>query len=190
MGVTRWPGDSELPVALRCTALLDFQFPGQMPADRVWSPFATMPYVIMYNKKLDGSAIIKNAPHPKAAKLLLDWTVSKAMQQLMVERFGRRSPRTRSASRSGSTPFCLQHGDLDRVLGLVAPRPFLALAGEGDPIFPLAGVRATVRKARRAYAAAAHRVRLRVYPGGHGFSAPMREAAYAWLDRWLRPGGP
>ena len=86
-------------------------------------------------------------------------------------------------------PGLLRYGDLDRVLGLVAPRPFLALAGKDDPIFPLVGVHATVRAARRAYAEAAHRLRLRVFPGGHGFSAPMREAAYAWLDRWLRPGG-
>ncbi len=86
-------------------------------------------------------------------------------------------------------PGLLRHGDLDRVLGLVAPRPFLALAGHDDPIFPLAGVRATVRHARPAYAEAANRFRLRVFPGGHGFSAPMREAAYGWLDRWLCRGG-
>jgi dienelactone hydrolase len=86
-------------------------------------------------------------------------------------------------------PGLLQHGDLDRVLGLVAPRPFLALAGKDDPLFPLVGVRATVRAARHAYAGATHRLRLRVFPGGHAFSSPMREAAYAWLDRWLRPGG-
>jgi iron(III) transport system substrate-binding protein len=188
-------------------------FPGQVPADRVWSPFTTMPYVIMYNKKLvseaekpkswkdvldpkwkgkvayadasksgssytllvawlsiygknetgwkfvedllrqckvlpkssmtyqgvangeypigltfeqaafdylkggapigliypsegtaitlDGSAVIKNAPHPNAAKLFLDWTVSKEMQQLMVERFGRRSVRKDVGSPAG-----------------------------------------------------------------------------------------
>jgi dienelactone hydrolase len=86
-------------------------------------------------------------------------------------------------------PGLLQYGDLDRVLSLVAPRPFLALAGKDDPIFPLAGVRPTVRAARRAYGGAKERLRLRVFPGSHGFSAPMRDAAYAWLDRWLRPGG-
>jgi dienelactone hydrolase len=80
-------------------------------------------------------------------------------------------------------------GDLERVLALATPRPFLVLAGREDPIFPLAGVRATVRGARRAYERARDRLRLRVFPGGHGFSAPMREAASAWLDRWLRPGG-
>jgi len=80
-------------------------------------------------------------------------------------------------------------GDLERVLALAAPRPFLVLAGREDPIFPLAGVRATVRGARCAYEQARDRLRLRVFPGGHAFSTPMREAASAWLDRWLRPGG-
>ena len=185
-------------------------FPGQIPADRVWTPFTTMPYVIMYNKKLvgeaekpkawkdlldpkwkgkiayadasksgssytllvtwltiygkndagwkfvedlvrlckvlpkssmtyqgvangeypigltfeqgafeylkggapvgliyptegtaitlDGSALIKNSPHPNAAKLFLDFTASKELQDIMVDRFGRRSVRKDVAS--------------------------------------------------------------------------------------------
>jgi iron(III) transport system substrate-binding protein len=188
-------------------------FPGQAPADRVWIPFTTMPYVIMYNKKLvseaekpkswkdvldakwkgkvayadasksgssytllvtwlsiygknnvgwkfvedllrqckvlpkssmtyqgvangeypigltfeqaafdylkggapigliypsegtaitlDGTAIIKNAPHPNAAKLFTDFTVSKEIQQIMVAEFGRRSVRKDVGSPSG-----------------------------------------------------------------------------------------
>jgi iron(III) transport system substrate-binding protein len=188
-------------------------FPGQIPADHVWTPFTTMPYVIMYNKKLvseaekpkawkdlldpkwkgkiayadasksgssytllvtwltiygkndagwkfvedllrqckvlpkssmtyqgvangeyplgptfeqgafeylkggaavgliyptegtaitlDGSAVIKNAPHPTAAKLFLDFTVSKELQDIMVERFGRRSVRKDVKSPAG-----------------------------------------------------------------------------------------
>jgi len=84
-------------------------------------------------------------------------------------------------------PGLLRHGDLERVLGLVAPRPFLVVAATDDPIFPLAGVRATVRGARAAYGLARDRLGLGAFPGGHEFSAPMREAAYAWLDRWLRP---
>ncbi len=180
-------------------------FPGQMPADRQWTPFTVMPYIIMYNKKLvpeaeapkswkdvldarwkgkvayadatksgssytllvtwltvfgkndagwkyvedvlrqskvlpkssmtyqmvanaeiplgltfeqaafeylkggapiglvypaegtaiipDGSAVIANAPHPNAARLFLDFTVSKEGQALVVDKFGRRSVR-------------------------------------------------------------------------------------------------
>lgn len=82
-------------------------------------------------------------------------------------------------------PGLLRYGDLDRVLALVAPRPFLMLAGSDDPLFPLEGVQATIRGARRAYGRVKNRLRLEVFPAGHGFPAPMREAAYAWFDRWL-----
>jgi len=85
-------------------------------------------------------------------------------------------------------PGLLRYGDFGQVLGLVAPRPFLVLAGSGDPLFPLDGVRATLRGAQRAYGKARDRLRLEIYPAGHGFPAPMREAAYAWFDRWLTPG--
>jgi hypothetical protein len=86
-------------------------------------------------------------------------------------------------------PGLLRYGDLDLVLGLVAPRPFLVLAGSADPKFPLKGVQATVRRARRAYGRARERLRLDIFPAGHDFATPMRESAYAWFDRWLRPGG-
>jgi dienelactone hydrolase len=82
-------------------------------------------------------------------------------------------------------PGLLRYGDLERVLRLVAPRPFLVLAGRDDPIFPLAGVRATVRGARDVYRKAPEHLRLGIFAGGHGFSPPMRETALAWLDRWL-----
>ncbi|HYL81886.1 MAG TPA: hypothetical protein VEU07_13790, partial [Candidatus Acidoferrum sp.] len=61
------------------------------------------------------------------------------------------------------------------------------LAGSGDPLFPLEGVQATVHGAKRAYTGTKERLGLEIFPVGHGFSGPMREAAYAWLDRWLRP---
>jgi len=83
-------------------------------------------------------------------------------------------------------PGLFRSGDLDRVLGLVAPRPFLALAGSEDPLFPLEGVQAVMRGARRAYGRSKDRLRLEVFPGGHGFPLPMREVVYAWFDRWLK----
>ena len=83
-------------------------------------------------------------------------------------------------------PGILRYGDLDQVLGLVAPRPFLVLAGGGDPLFPLEGVQTTVREAQSAYGKARDRLQLEVFLVGHGFAAPMREASYAWFDRWLK----
>ncbi|HEY2941564.1 MAG TPA: dienelactone hydrolase family protein, partial [Vicinamibacteria bacterium] len=80
------------------------------------------------------------------------------------------------------------HGDYGAVLALVAPRPFLVAARSEDPIFPMEGIEETVAAARRAYAAegAADRLATFYEPGPHQFSAAMREAAYAWLDRWLK----
>jgi dienelactone hydrolase len=80
------------------------------------------------------------------------------------------------------------HGDYGAVLALVAPRPFLVAARSEDPIFPMEGIEETVAAARRAYAAAGAADRLATFyePGPHQFSPAMREAAYGWLDRWLK----
>jgi iron(III) transport system substrate-binding protein len=49
----------------------------------------------------DGSALIANAPHPNAARLFLDFTVSKEGQALIVDKFGRRSVRRDVATPAG-----------------------------------------------------------------------------------------
>jgi dienelactone hydrolase len=85
-------------------------------------------------------------------------------------------------------PGLARHGDLDCVLSCVAPRPFLALNGGADPIFPTDGVEATMAGARPAYeaAGAGKQLDLRLYAGqGHAFTAAMRAEAYAWLDTML-----
>lgn len=84
-------------------------------------------------------------------------------------------------------PGLAEHGDYGAVLALVAPRPFLVAARTRDPIFPVDGVEETVATARRAYRARRADDRLGTFyeDGPHEFSPTMREAAYAWLDRWL-----
>ena len=49
----------------------------------------------------DGSALIANGPHPNAARLFLDFTVSKEGQALTVDKFGRRSVRRDVATPAG-----------------------------------------------------------------------------------------
>jgi len=49
----------------------------------------------------DGSALIANAPHPNAARLFLDFTISKEGQALVADRFGRRSVRRDVGSPAG-----------------------------------------------------------------------------------------
>ncbi|HYU42273.1 MAG TPA: dienelactone hydrolase family protein [Vicinamibacteria bacterium] len=85
-------------------------------------------------------------------------------------------------------PELASHGDYGAVLALIAPRPFLVAARNDDPIFPMEGIEETVAGGRAAYAAAGVTDRLGTFyePGPHQFSPAMREAAYAWLDRWLK----
>ncbi len=76
-------------------------------------------------------------------------------------------------------------------VGLCTPRPFLAGNGAKDPIFPVAGVRKTIERARKIYTLydVADRVNLHEAPLPHGWSDPLREAAYGWFDRWLQNRG-
>jgi len=86
-------------------------------------------------------------------------------------------------------PGLAEAGDYGAVLALVAPRPFLVAARSEDPIFPMEGIEETVAAGRAAFTAAGAADRLGTFyePGPHQFSPAMREAAYAWLDRWLKP---
>lgn len=52
----------------------------------------------------DGSAIVKGAPHPTAARLFLDFTVSREAQELAVDKYGRRSVRKDVGSPAGLPP--------------------------------------------------------------------------------------
>jgi len=84
-------------------------------------------------------------------------------------------------------PGLANEGDYGAVLSLVAPRPYLVAARTEDPIFPKDGIDETVAMARKAYAAAGAEDHLATFfeAGVHAFSPAMREAAYAWFDRWL-----
>jgi len=77
------------------------------------------------------------------------------------------------------------------VVGLTAPRALLVGNGAKDGIFPIAGTRDTIRRARRiyAFAGAEDRLALRETPQGHGWSQSLREACYGWMCRWLQSKG-
>lgn len=72
--------------------------------------------------------------------------------------------------------------DMEDLGGLVAPRGLVIVAGEEDPIFPIAGVRKTAEGIRRLYRAAGaeEAFQLAVGNGGHRFYA---DAAYTALQK-------
>ncbi|MCY3772697.1 MAG: hypothetical protein OXG98_11855 [Gemmatimonadetes bacterium] len=68
-------------------------------------------------------------------------------------------------------PGMLRLGEMYDVAGLIAPRPFCAIAGRHDPIFPIDHVHAAFDRLKAVYAAAAaeDKCELAVGEGGHRF---------------------
>jgi len=78
--------------------------------------------------------------------------------------------------------------DFTEVLAALAPRPVFVNAPLGDTNFELSGVVDCVNAARPVWERifrAGDRLEAMYPEGGHGFSRPAREAAYAFLERWL-----
>lgn len=75
----------------------------------------------------------------------------------------------------------IEMGDL---AALIAPRPFRAIHGEHDPIYPVVGTRAQFETVRRAYAlhGAEERCSLAVHPGQHAYNHAF---SHEWFGRWL-----
>jgi len=86
-------------------------------------------------------------------------------------------------------PGMLKHFDTEAVLGLVAPRPLLALTGDRDPTSPPDGIRVLERKLSQIYGlyGAEDRFRSIIYPGvDHNYTPQMKVEMAAWFERWLR----
>src|SRR6266849_2622723 len=80
----------------------------------------------------------------------------------------------------------LDHADF---LEVVAPKPWLILATEGDYFTP-AGAKIVYEEARRWYGlyGAEDKLRFFVGPGPHGTPLETREEIYKWMIRWLKDG--
>jgi dienelactone hydrolase len=78
--------------------------------------------------------------------------------------------------------------DFTEVVAALAPRPFLACAPLHDTNFDVQGVRDCLAAAEPVYKLLGAAEGLRgIYPdAGHDFPPPARQAAYEWLDRWLK----
>jgi len=87
-------------------------------------------------------------------------------------------------SRPDRMPF-----DFTEVLGALAPRPVFVNAPLQDTNFEVTGVQDCAAAALPVYEKVFHasgRLVVQYPPGGHGFAPAARQAAYAFLDRWLR----
>jgi dienelactone hydrolase len=74
------------------------------------------------------------------------------------------------------------------LLALRAPRPTLLATARFD-FFPIEGARESLAEAQRLFevAGAGDRIHRAEAEERHGLSKPLRQAIYAWFDRWLYP---
>jgi len=81
-------------------------------------------------------------------------------------------------------PGLLNLGELSDLAGLIAPRPLLVEHGVRDPIFPIAKVKATVAKTRRAWKAfsAEENLHTDYFEGRHRING---DVAYEFLAKHL-----
>lgn len=89
-------------------------------------------------------------------------------------------------------PGMLKHFDTEAVLGLIAPRPLLALTGDSDPTSPPDGIRILEKKLQHIYGLydAASHFRSVIYPGvDHTYTPEEKVEMANWFGRWLGNGG-
>jgi dienelactone hydrolase len=88
-------------------------------------------------------------------------------------------------------PGSLQIGDRADVLGLRVPAPILIIGAEEDTEFPATGMRLSGEKLKKLWGlfGKSDDAWLRMFPGGHDYSRPMRETAIGFFDKYLRGVG-
>ena len=78
-------------------------------------------------------------------------------------------------------PGLMQHAEIEDVVALLAPTPLLLSAATDDPWSH--GAQRIYQAALPAFADST--LQLRLWPGGHAFTQPMREVAYQFLAEYL-----
>ena len=86
-------------------------------------------------------------------------------------------------------PGMLQHFDTEAVMGMIAPRPFLALTGDSDQGSPISGIRTLEKKLDIVYSLYNKKEQFKsiVYPKtGHVYSDDMKIEMVSWFDKYLK----
>jgi len=83
-------------------------------------------------------------------------------------------------------PGLIQFADLTEICGLIAPRPLLLVHGILDKGFPILQARRAASRIREVYSLydASRFATFESY-AEHDYNEEMRQAMYAWFDRWL-----
>jgi len=84
-------------------------------------------------------------------------------------------------------PNILLYADFPEIVALIAPKPFMMLAGKQDIQFPFGGVEEVFQGAEYIYRLLGRENHLagEFFAGGHEFGEELQEKAFRWFDKWL-----
>jgi hypothetical protein len=82
-------------------------------------------------------------------------------------------------------PGMMDLGEMHDVAGLIAPRPFCAINGKEDPIFPIGAARKAYKKLKNIYRVAGVPERCRLYEGdgGHRY---YKAGSWPFIRKWFK----
>jgi dienelactone hydrolase len=82
-------------------------------------------------------------------------------------------------------PGVLELAEMGDIAALIAPRPFCAINGQEDEIFPVAFAREQFETVRQAYELhnASQACQLSIHPGGHAYN---NQISRDWFSEWLK----
>jgi hypothetical protein len=82
-------------------------------------------------------------------------------------------------------PGILEHAEMGDIAALIAPRPFCAINGQADPIYPVSFAHEQFETVRRAYELhnASHACQLSVHSGEHAYHNAISRN---WFSEWLK----
>jgi hypothetical protein len=82
-------------------------------------------------------------------------------------------------------PGMLEVAEMGDIAALIAPRPFCAINGEKDDIYPVAYAREQYEVVRKAYELhnASHACQLSIHPGVHAYN---NRVSRDWFSEWLK----
>ena len=86
-------------------------------------------------------------------------------------------------------PGMLQHFDTEAVMGLIAPRPFLALTGDSDSGSPLSGMKVLEKKLDTVYSLYKEKDKFKsiIYQNtGHVYTDDMKIEMLDWFEKYLK----
>src|SRR5690606_581510 len=86
-------------------------------------------------------------------------------------------------------PGMLKHFDTEAVMGLIAPRPFLALTGDSDRGSPVSGMKVLEEKLNTVYSLYNEKEHFKsiIYENtGHVFTDEMKMEMLDWFNRYLK----